>query len=213
MTVIPAINASTFEEARKKIEIAVDFAEWVHIDIADGTITPNVLWGSPQDVKKICKTFPMTRFEAHLMVSNPLENLGSWFAAGISRVVAHAEVLSIEESNECARIARSHGKKFLIAIFPQTDPRTVLPYLKEADGVFALSVDPGLSGQKFQERALETVKFFHDHAPKQTIEVDGGVDDVTAPRLKAAGATTLVAASYIFNHSSPKVAFHKLQRQ
>jgi ribulose-phosphate 3-epimerase len=145
------------------------------------------------------------------MVANPLKNLDAWLVSGVERVAIHCEAVSQEEIKQCAEIVRTHGKKILVALLPNTQPEIALPYVKETDGAFVLSVNPGFAGQKFQKKTLETVRFLAQHLPQQIIEVDGGIDDSTAQLVKDCGATDIVSASYIFNYPNPKIAFNQLQ--
>jgi len=205
-TVIPAINAASLKEAEEKIARAESFAEWVHFDLADGTFTPNKLWGTVPEIIELQKSFLKPFFEVHLMTRTPFLYGPALLEAGIERVIIHAEVVTEAEVLEHVRDKRH----YMLSLLPETRIEAamhLLPYFLQYQ---VLSVHPGSSGQPFQEDILPKVQFLRGYLPDATIEVDGGIEDRTAIRAVRAGADTLVSASYIFGDPSPEEAYKRL---
>lgn len=211
MEVIPAINEKTFEEVAKKIKIAEDFLplenSWIHIDVADGIFTPNKIWDNPGDLASL-KT--KLKLEVHLMVEKPEQQIENWLKAGARRLVIHLEAFT--EPNFILRLIKQYNAEIILAANPITPADAIGLYLGSFAFFQILAVDPGLAGQKFQEKVLEKIKFLRSRNPAVKIEVDGGIDLDTAKIVKAAGADIIVSASYIFNHpNSPAVGYEELK--
>lgn len=209
MQVIPAINEKIFEEVVKKIKIAEEFLPadaWIHIDVADGIFTPNKTWNNPDDLANL-KT--KLRLEIHLMVEKPETVIKSWLKAGAKRLVIHLEAFT--EPNFILNAVKEYNAEIILAANPITPADAISLYLGSFDFFQILAVDPGLAGQKFQEKVLEKIKFLRSRNPAVKIEVDGGIDLETAKIVKAAGADIIVSASYIYNHPvGPSVGYQEL---
>ncbi|MEK7146624.1 MAG: hypothetical protein AAB772_00010 [Patescibacteria group bacterium] len=209
MTVIPAINEKTFEEVAKKIRIAEDFLPangWIHIDVADGIFTPNKTWNVPDELASF-KT--RLNFEVHLMVEKPEAVIDNWLKVGVKRLIIHLEAFA--EPNFILNVVKEYNAEIILAANPVTPGDAISLYLGSFDFFQVLAVDPGLAGQKFQEKVLEKIKFLRSRNPAVKIEVDGGIDLETAKIVKAAGADIIISASYIFNHpAGPATGYREL---
>ena len=101
-----------------------------------------------------------------------------------------------------------------LTIKPGTDPEALAPYLEQLDLVLVMSVEPGFGGQKFMPSALEKLRWLKEERAKRSarylLEVDGGVDDTTAPLCVEAGADILVAGSAVFGAADPAAAVRRL---
>ena len=212
MNVIPAINEIDFEEIKKKILAAESFgAEWVHLDIADGKFTPNLLWNSPKDLDSL-HLKPLTlnlNIEVHLMVENPEDVLEDWLVSGIKRIFIHYE--SMSDFRAIKERCGEAGVELGLAIGPHIPVEGLFEYKRKVSYFLILAVEPGISGQKFQENQLEKIKLLRKEFPGAKIEVDGGVNIGNAFDIKQAGADILVSASYIWNSKNPKEAFELLK--
>lgn len=206
MLVIPVINVKTREEAIRKINIASGFARWVHVDISDGKFADYVNWGTPMDMDVLTKKFPDLKFEVHLMVVNPDEVLEDWLKSGAKRVVLHEE--TIAGLPFVLNLCKKYGAEIILSVQLHAE-------LSDKVGLFSslqvLAVPPGLSGQKFDERALEKISVLRQSMPSAKIEVDGGINIVTARQVKTAGADSVVSDSYIFGSDDPREAYEKLE--
>jgi len=209
MQIIPAVNETSFDEVKKKIQRAQEFgALWVHLDVADGKFTPNRLWNNPKDLITNYQ-LPITNFniEVHLMVENPDEVISEWLEAGVKRVIVHVEV--VRDVKKLKEICDKMGAELMLAAKPDTSVKQLSDhdYIKN---FLILAVDPGISGQTFKEDQLEKIKTLRVKRPDATIEVDGGVNTETASAIKAAGADILVSASYIWKSENPKEVYQSL---
>lgn len=210
MEVIPAINEKIFEEVVKKIKIAEEFLPadaWIHIDVADGIFTPNKTWNNPDDLANL-KT--KLKLEVHLMVEKPEQQIENWLKVGVKRLVIHLEAFT--EPNFILSEVKKYNAEIVLSANPVTSADAISLYLGSFDFFQILAVDPGLAGQKFQEKVLEKIKFLRSRNPAVKIEIDGGIDLITAKIVKASGADIIVSASYIFNNpAGPTAAYNELK--
>lgn len=205
--VIPAILAKSKEKFFGKVELVRDFAPEIQIDIMDGKFVGNSTWVDPEEISKI----PLPSFEAHLMVANPAEHIKPWAASGASRIIFHFEATSNAAS--VIKKIKESGCRAGVAINPETPVEAIKELLGELDAVLVMGVNPGFSGQEFQESAVSKVAELRALAPDLNIEVDGGVSLENASRLAHAGASGLVVASAIFSDLSPKSAYENILKK
>lgn len=213
MTVIPAINATSFNEAKKQIETVSKFADFIHIDVVDGQFAPNLTWGNPEELKALGTRQQVTgiKYEVHLMVSNPEAVIDGWLRMGlVKRVVVHLEAMT--DSVYILEKCKKYGAEAMLAINPGTEAERLLAHKDDFQYFQILAVYPGLAGQKFRQEALEKIKFLRKAAPNARIEVDGGITPETGKLVKDAGADILVSASYILQSQNPKKAFEELSK-
>lgn len=211
MTVIPVINETNFEGVKKKIELVKGFsADWIHIDVADGKFTRNLLWNNPSDLAnfKLEALNLKSEFEVHLMIENPDEVVADWLKTGVKRLIVHVE--SIKDAEKIKKQCKDARAELFFAFNPETPVDDLSGYKDLAEGFLVLAVVPGTSGQEFQEEQLDKVAVLRQKFPDVRIEVDGGVNLKTALRIKAAGADILVSASYIWGSLNPQEAYEKL---
>ena len=204
--IIPAINAQTWEEVVKKIRLIEPYVEWVHLDVADGTFTPNTLWHNPLDLVGLetkCKV------EIHLMEDRPEERVEAWLIQPVRRIIVHYEVSHDLDFilAECRKDAVQLG----LAVASHTSWTCLKPFVDKVDLLQILAVHAGSAGQHFERHNLSKIKHLRQFASKSIIEVDGGIVPDIADDCVRAGADILVSASYIFSHPSPKMAIHELQ--
>lgn len=204
--VIPAVNAATWEEVVKKIRRVESFSKWAHIDVADGTFTPNAIWHNPLDLVGFDTP---AHLEIHLMEDRPEERIEAWIIKPVKRIIVHYEVAHDLDFifTECWREKIEVG----IAISPHSSWTLLKPFESKAHLFQILAVHPGLAGQEFERHNLSKIKHLRAHCPDCKIEVDGGITPKIAEECIKAGANIIVSASYIFNHPSPKLAIKELQ--
>jgi ribulose-phosphate 3-epimerase len=222
LSVLPSINCHYRDDecVEKKLRACEEFAEMVHLDIADGAFTFGKSWN---DVARWKKLNPKVRFEVHLMVEHPEREAEQWLSAGASRIVFHVESLLHPHGRhhattpshvieELLMLGLRHKAEMMIAINPETPLETIEPYMKKfkAFQVFA-QAHMGPPGQKFLPSVLPKIKFLRDTFHNATIEVDGGINLETAMRVKDAGADTVIAGTYVLGAPNPKDAYEELR--
>lgn len=195
--IIPAVNVELFEELEKAVRIAEPYAEWIHLDIADGTFTKNTLWHNAKDLWG----FKTSLFiELHLMIGDIDKRIEEWLLPNVSRAIFHIEA-SRDVLYTIDKI-RKAKKEVGLAIGPQTPWMQLHPYLSKVDLVETLAVHPGLQGQVFQEETLDKIKHLRAANSKILIETDGGMKVGVASRCVEAGANVIAAASFLYSSPS-----------
>ena len=195
----PSILSADFARLGEEVR-AVDAAgaDWIHVDVMDGHFVPNLTIG-PGVIAAI-RSWSAKPFDVHLMISPVDAFLAAYAEAGADMITAHPEAGT--HFHRTVQAIRALGKKAGAALNPST-PETVLDYvLDELDLVLVMSVNPGFGGQSFidsQLRKIEALRTSIDARGLSTlIEVDGGVNPVTARACVNAGAHALVAGSAVF---------------
>jgi ribulose-phosphate 3-epimerase len=173
-------------------------ADWIHVDVMDGHFVPNITIGP--GVVKALRPHSAKPFDVHLMIS-PIDNFLDAFAdAGADIITVHPE--AGPHLHRTIQRIKGLGKKAGVSLNPAT-PAKMLDYvLEEIDLVLVMSVNPGFGGQKFIASQLKKIEAIANRVSKENlqvdIEVDGGIDAVSAPQAVAAGATVLVAGTAAF---------------
>ncbi len=202
MIIAPSILSADFSRLGQQVaECEAAGAAWFHIDVMDGQFVPNISFG-PVVVAALRRVTRLP-LDVHLMIVQPERYLRQFAEAGADHLTVHMEACP-DPRGTLAQV-RALGKRAGLAFNPQTPVTAVEPYLVEVDLILPMSVHPGFSGQKFIPETLPKIQQLHAaieaQGLKTIIEVDGGIDTVTGPQARAAGATAFVAASAIFKHA------------
>ena len=210
----PSILAADFARLGEEVEdIRLGGADFVHFDVMDGCFVPNISFGLPV-LKSLRKCTDMF-LDVHLMIDRPLRYVERFCAAGADLVNVHVEADSEENILEALRRIRAQGKKCGITLKPGTPAGAAAPYLKLVDLVLVMTVEPGFGGQKFMADMMDKVRavraMLDEVNPSCDVEVDGGVDAVTAALCKAAGANVLVAGSAVFGKADRAAAIRAIR--
>ncbi|MFA9379722.1 MAG: ribulose-phosphate 3-epimerase [Acetanaerobacterium sp.] len=212
ITISPSILASDFANLAHEMRLVEQAgADWVHIDVMDGHFVPNISLGSP--VVKSLRAATALPFDVHLMITDPIQYAKAFAKAGADIITIHIE--TVTDVNAAVQYIRSLGVRVGLSIKPKTPAQAVFPYLDDVDMVLIMTVEPGFGGQKFMGDMLEKVRAVRAESDKRgltlDIEVDGGVDEKTAPLCCEAGANVLVAGSAIFGKENYKAAIAVLK--
>ena len=205
--IAPSILSADFANLERDIN-RISAADYVHVDVMDGVFVPNISIGIPvvQSIRKVTDMF----LDVHLMIIEPVRYVEQFCDAGADLVTVHVE--SDTEENIHAAIDKIHakGKKAGIVLKPATPAEAALPFIEKVELILVMTVEPGFGGQKFMADMMPKVTalrtLINEKNPACELEVDGGVDLVTAQVCKENGADVLVAGSAFYG-AADRAAF------
>lgn len=201
VTVAPSLLAADFANLASEVKRIEDAgADLLHLDIMDGHFVPNITMG-PMIIKALRENSDMF-FDAHLMIEEPLKYAEEYIKAGADLITFHVET----EENPAQTIAelRKLDCSVGISVKPNTPVEAILPFLSLVDLVLIMSVEPGFGGQSFMPEVLSKATVVRQYAKEHNlnlhIEIDGGIDEKTAPLAAQAGVNMMVAGTAVFRH-------------
>lgn len=210
--VSPSLLSANFIDLKSDVEmINRSEADWLHMDIMDGVFVPNISFGFPvlEAVGKYCQK-PL---DVHLMIVHPENYIDQVAKSGAMLMNVHYEACT--HLHRTIQQIHDAGMKAGVTLNPATPVSVLEDIITDVDLVLLMSVNPGFGGQKFIENTIGKLKRLRElidkSGSKALIEIDGGVNGETAPRLVKVGADVLVSGSYVFKAQTPEDVIHHLK--
>ncbi|HSL42368.1 MAG TPA: ribulose-phosphate 3-epimerase [Anaerolineales bacterium] len=203
----PSILSADFARLGEEIAtVEAAGADWIHVDVMDGHFVPNITMGP--FIVEACRRITKLPLDVHLMIEEPERYIEAFAKAGASGLTVHVE--TCPDIVGILRQIKALGCTAGAVLNPETPVGMIQPALTEAELILVMSVRPGYSGQSFMPETIAKVseirKKLNALRSSAWLEVDGGIDIETLPKMKEAGATAYVAATAVFKHSNGPAA-------
>ncbi len=205
LKVSPSVLSADFSKLAFEIKDIVDKgADMIHLDVMDGNFVTNISFGIPviKSIRKVTDAF----FDVHLMIDKPERYIERFIDSGADLITFHIEATEVPE--KCIELIKNRSVKAAISVKPNTDIKTVYPFLDKLDMVLVMTVEPGYGGQKIISECLSKVVSLKEEIQRRNlnveIQVDGGINKETAILASNAGADILVAGNAVFQADDRK---------
>ncbi len=206
--IAPSILSADFARLGDQVADVLEAgARVIHVDVMDGHFVPPITMGPiVVEALKGLATDSDAHLDVHLMVERPERHIAAFAKAGADSITCHVE--ATPHLDYALNAIRDHGCEAGLALNPGTPAEAAAQ--AQPDYVLCMTVNPGWGGQSFIPRSLQTIERLHTLMPQVPIEVDGGIDEHTAPDCARAGAGVFVAGSAIFGSDDPAAAYGRI---
>ncbi len=211
--VAPSLLSADFSRLQAEIEMLNNSdADWIHLDIMDGVFVPNISFGFP--VLEAVRKYAKKPLDIHLMIVEPQKFIKEFAALNPYMLNVHYE--ACPHLHRTIQQIKGEGMKAAVTLNPHTPVSLLEDIVCDVDMVLLMSVNPGFGGQKFIENTYKKVaqlkELIAQNGSNAIIEVDGGVNNITAPKLYERGADVLVAGNYVFKSENPQQTIANLKK-
>jgi ribulose-phosphate 3-epimerase len=209
--IAPSLLSADFARLAEELATIEHDADLLHLDVMDGHFVPNLTIGP--GLVRACRAVSKLPFDCHLMITDPQKYIPAFLEAGADMISVHLE--AEPHLQRALQMIRDGGAKAGIAINPATAAETLSTAIELCDYVLVMSVNPGFGGQRFIEPVVPKIRHIsrlvRERGLQVEIEVDGGIDAVTAPLVTSAGASILVAGSAVFGKPDRPAAMQAIR--
>ena len=208
----PSLLSADFGNLQRDLEMLNNSeCDWYHLDVMDGVFVPNISFGFP--VMQAMAKHAKKPLDVHLMIERPEKFINEVKALGAKVMNVHYEACT--HLHRTIQQIHAAGMKAGVTLNPSTPVCVLEDIICDVDMVLLMSVNPGFGGQKFIENTIKKIgrlrQLIKESGSQALIEVDGGVQAETAPRLVKAGVDVLVSGSYVFKSTDPYATIHALK--
>ena len=213
--IAPSILSADFMNLESQIKLIEDAgAGYIHVDVMDGHFVPNLTIGVPV-VKQLARIARIP-LDVHLMISNPLEQLPWYLAAGANMITMHVEAFDdADDMRQALDMVHEAGARAALSVKPKTPVSALEPVIEQLDMVLIMSVEPGFSGQSYIEgsdkKVAEVVEMAKKHQVEPLIQVDGGIGLKTVAGVAQAGADVFVCGNAVYAAEDPAQALKEIE--
>ena len=213
--IAPSILSADFMNLESQIKLIEDAgAGYIHVDVMDGHFVPNLTIGVPV-VKQLARIARIP-LDVHLMISNPLEQLPWYLAAGAHMVTMHAEAFkNTLDMERAVDMVHDAGAQAALSVKPKTPVSVLKPLIPKLDMVLIMSVEPGFSGQSYiqgsEDKVAAVVDMAREAQVAPLIQVDGGIGLKTVAKVARAGADVFVCGNAVYAVEDPAQALKDIQ--
>ena len=213
--IAPSILSADFMNLESQINLIEDAgAGYIHVDVMDGHFVPNLTIGVPV-VKQLARIARIP-LDVHLMISNPLEQLPWYLAAGANMITMHVEAFDcVDDMRKALDMVHKAGARAALSVKPKTPVSVLEPVIEQLDMVLIMSVEPGFSGQSYIEgsdkKVAEVVEMAKKHQVEPLIQVDGGIGLKTVAGVAQAGADVFVCGNAVYAAEDPAQALKEVE--